>query len=70
MDAVEARLGFTSLCVETWGYYDYPQKLEDAQDERLLMWWWGGNLARINLKGRIIMGQSSRVFRFFAGEIQ
>ncbi|KAE9319557.1 hypothetical protein PR003_g17941 [Phytophthora rubi] len=41
MDAVEARLGFTSLCVETWGYYDYLQKLEDAQDERLLMWWGG-----------------------------
>ncbi|KAE9034267.1 hypothetical protein PR003_g10179 [Phytophthora rubi] len=41
MDAVEARLGFTSLCVETWGYYGYLQRLEDVRDERLLMWWGG-----------------------------
>ncbi|KAE9286182.1 hypothetical protein PR003_g26388 [Phytophthora rubi] len=69
MDAVEARLGFTSLCVETWGYYDYLQKLEDVQDERLLMWW-EGNLARTSRKGRTTNGQLSRVFRFFADVIR
>ncbi|KAE9145840.1 hypothetical protein PF006_g9343 [Phytophthora fragariae] len=41
MDAVDARLVFISLCIETWGYYNFLQRLEDILDERLLMWWGG-----------------------------
>lgn len=41
MAAVRARHGFISLCIETWGYYNFLQRLETG-DSRNLMWMGGG----------------------------
>ncbi|OWZ17675.1 hypothetical protein PHMEG_0008343 [Phytophthora megakarya] len=39
--ACAERLHFLSLCIETWGYYDFLRRFERVDGDRLLMWFGG-----------------------------
>ncbi|KAE9023213.1 hypothetical protein PR002_g11763 [Phytophthora rubi] len=44
MAAIRERLCFLSLCIETWGYYNFLRRLEAKGNSDLM--WWGGQAGR------------------------
>ncbi|OWZ02299.1 hypothetical protein PHMEG_00026162 [Phytophthora megakarya] len=50
MEAATNRVKFLNCCINTWGFDDFLQLLDDCNDSTMIMWW-GGQPGRNQSRG-------------------